>query len=39
MKELKDKSIKLMEEMKAELERINEREDGRDQDDARLGAT
>jgi hypothetical protein len=39
MKELKDKSIKALEDVKAELERINEREDNRDLDGALLGVT
>ena len=39
MKELKDKSIKALEDIKAELELINEREDNRDLDGALLGVT
>jgi hypothetical protein len=37
MKELKDKSIKYLEGIQTELERINEREDNRDLDRALLG--
>ena len=39
MKELKDKSIKYLEGIQTELERINEREDNRDLDGALLGVT